>query len=97
MHSVDHRGSADVFKGAKTIKKGVVLMRKALGNIFCGLAVLLVIVMCVVIISGYQKMKQGIEFEGYSAPTGVVFLYAIPFLIGSAACLIIAFVLRRKK
>lgn len=70
---------------------------KKVGYVFWGLAALLLIVMCVVVMFHYQKMKYGIEFEGYSAPASVAFLYAIPFSIAIIICVIIALVIGKKR
>lgn len=70
---------------------------KKMSYIFWGLAALLFIVMCVVVIFQYKKKKYGIEFKGYSAPASTAFLYAVPFVIAIVVCVIIALVIGRKK
>ena len=56
-------------------------MRKA-GILFFVMAILLSDIMCAFVAFAYRDMLCGIAHLGYSAPAGVVFLYAIPFLIG---------------
>ena len=70
---------------------------KKFSYIFWGLAALLFIVMCVVVIFNYREMKIGIEFKGYSAPAEVAFLYAIPFSIAIFICVIIGLVIWKKR
>lgn len=70
---------------------------KSLRYVFWGLSVLLALIMCVVVSFNYKKMKLGIETNGYSAPASVAFLYAIPFIIAIAICVIIAIVIKRKR
>ena len=54
------------------------------------LAVLLSVVMCAVVGFAYSDMLWGIRYAGYSAPAGVAFLYAVPFLAGIALCVALA-------
>lgn len=70
---------------------------KKVSYIFWGLVALLFIVMCAVVIYHYRKMKFGIEFEGYSAPASVAFLYAVPFSIAIVICAVIALVIGKKR
>ena len=59
-------------------------------------AILLSDVMCAHVAYLYRAMLCGIEHMGYSAPANTAFLYAIPYAIGIAACLIVGIVLLRK-
>lgn len=69
---------------------------KKLSNVFGMLAILLSNIMCAVVAYRYCDMLWGIKFGGYSAPAGVAFIYAIPYLIGIAVCVVIALTLRVK-
>lgn len=69
---------------------------KKISNLFLVLAILLSDVMCAVVAYNYSSMQWGAKYAGYSAPANVSFLYAIPYGIGIAACLIVAFVLKKK-
>ena len=68
---------------------------KKLSNLFIALAVLLGNVMCVVVGYNYGILYLGGRYGMYSAPTWVAFLYAVPFGIGIAVCVMVAVVLRR--
>ena len=63
---------------------------KKISSIFGLLAILLTNVMVAVVAYNYGAMKVGVEYGGYSAPAHSVFLYAIPFLIGIFACIVVA-------
>ncbi len=67
---------------------------KKISYVFWGLAALLLIVMCVVVGFHYINMKKEI---GYSAPASTAFLYAIPFLVAVAICVIIALAAGKKQ
>jgi len=69
---------------------------KKISNIFIALAVVLSDVMCAVVAYNFCRMQWGAKYAMYSAPAWVAFVYAIPFGIGIAVCLIAAVVLRRK-
>lgn len=69
---------------------------KKISNIFIVLAVILSDVMCSVVAYNYSNLKWGAQYAGYSAPASVAFLYAIPYGIGIAVCVIAALVLRKK-
>ena len=60
------------------------------------LAVVLSNVMSATVAYGYCNMQWGIRYNGFSAPTSVAFLSAIPYAILIAACLIAAYILRKK-
>ena len=66
-------------------------------RIFILLAIVLSDVMCAEVAYEYRAMECGIAHMGCSAPPDVAFLYAIPFLIGIAVCLAMAWRLGRKK
>ncbi len=67
---------------------------KKVSYIFWGAAGLLFVVMCVVVIFYYNKMKSGI---GNSAPPSVAFLYAIPFAVAIIICVILAVIIGKKR
>ena len=69
---------------------------KKISNIFIALAVILCSVMCAVVAYNYASMQWAIKYAGYSAPTSVAFLYAIPYGIGIVVCAVVAMVLRKK-
>ncbi len=69
---------------------------KKLSIILWVMAVLLSDAMCAVVAYKYSGMVWAIRYAGYSAPADVAFLYAIPFVIAIAACLILAHRLRKR-
>ena len=69
---------------------------KTLANVLFAAAILLSNVMCAHVAYLYRAMLCGIEHMGYSAPANVAFLYAIPYAIGIAVCLIVGIVLKKK-
>ncbi len=69
---------------------------KKISNIFILLAVILSDVMCAVVAYNFCGMQWGIKYALYSAPAWVAFLYAIPYGIGIAVCIIVAVVLRKR-
>ncbi len=69
---------------------------KNLRNLFVVLSLLLSHAMCAVIAYLYRDMRCGIAHMGYSAPAAVVFLYAIPFIIGIGVCVALAIVCHKK-
>ena len=64
-------------------------MRK-LHILFAAIAVLLSDIMCFVVAYNYRDMLCGIEHAGFSAPASTAFIYAVPFLIGIAVCVILS-------
>ena len=52
--------------------------------------------MCAVVAYKYCEMQWGIQYRGYGAPANVAFLWAIPFAIIIAVCLIIAKIANKK-
>lgn len=69
---------------------------KKLRNLFVVLSLLLSHAMCVVLAYQYRDMRCGIIHMGYSAPAGVVFFYAIPFIIGIVICVGMAVICHKK-
>ncbi len=61
---------------------------KYLSYIFIALAILLSDVMCATVAYDYCAMQRGMN----SAPASVAFLLAIPYAIGIAICVILAWV-----
>ena len=59
--------------------------------------VALLCAMCGTVSYVYCDISWGIKYAGYSAPTYVAFLYAIPFTIGILICLIILYLTNKKK
>lgn len=64
-------------------------MRK-LHILFAAIAVLLSDIMCFVVAYNYRDMLCGIEHAGFSAPASTAFIYAVPFLIGIAICVVLS-------
>ena len=69
---------------------------KKLRNLFVVFSLLLSHAMCVVLAYQYRDMRCGIIHMGYSAPAGVVFFYAIPFIIGIVICVGMAVICHKK-
>ena len=69
---------------------------KKISNIFIALAIILSNVMCAVVAYNFCKMQWGARYGMYSAPAWVTFLYAIPYGIGIAVCVVVAVVLRKR-
>ena len=69
---------------------------KKLRNLFVVLSLLLSHAMCAVIAYLYRDMRCGIAHMGCSASAGVVFFYAIPFIIGIGVCVALAIVCHKK-
>lgn len=67
---------------------------KKVSYIFWGAAGLLFVVMCVVVMFYYNKMKFG---TGNSAPPSVAFLYAVPFAAAIIICVILAVIIGKKR
>ena len=63
---------------------------KKLQIFFAAIAVLLSDIMCFVVAYNYRDMLCGIEHEGFSAPATLAFIYAVPFLIGIAVCVVLS-------
>ena len=69
---------------------------KQLSRLFAALAILLWGAMCAVVAWNYCDMLHGIEHHGFSAPADIAFLYAIPFVIAIAVCVVLAIVFHKK-
>ncbi len=69
---------------------------KKLSTVFTVLALALSHLMCIHVAYGYRGMLCCILHTGCSAPAEVALLYAIPYLIGIAVCVVLAAVLHRK-
>ncbi len=69
---------------------------KKLSVIFIGLAILLSDLMCACVAYHYCNMLWSIRCAGASAPAGTAFLLAIPFAVGIAVCIVLAWVCRKK-
>ena len=76
-------------------ERWIIIMKK-IRCMFILLAILLSNVMCVVVAFNYGKMLWGVENAGYSAPASTAFLWAIPFLICIAICIIIVIVAQKR-
>lgn len=60
------------------------------------LALLLSHAMCGVVAYHYGRLQGGVSL-GYSAPPDTAFVYAVPFGMGIAVCLLLSLVLYRKE
>ena len=69
---------------------------KKISYLFSALAIIITNMMFAVVAYNYRDMLCGIEHAGFSAPATVAFLYAIPFLIVVAVCIVLAVVFYRK-
>ena len=69
---------------------------KKLSIVLFAIAILLSNVMCAVVAYQYRDLVCGMQHMGYSAPPRTAFLFAIPFLIGIAACIVPGIILRNK-
>lgn len=67
------------------MKKNALLCR-----LFSILAVLLFGGMCAAVSCSYCSLSWGGVYEGWSAPAGAAFLWAIPFAAGIAVCALLA-------
>ncbi len=70
---------------------------KKLSVIFGALAVILSDITCAVVAYNYCAIRWGMEYAGYSALPSTAFLYAVPFGIGIAVCVVLAVVLRKQE
>ncbi len=68
-----------------------------LRKIIYSAAIILFGVMTAAVSYNYAAMECAISHQGASAPATVAFIYAIPFVIAIAICLIIGRVLKEKK
>ena len=69
---------------------------KKLSCLFTALAIVLSDIMCLVVAYTYRDMLCGIEHAGYSAPAGIAFLYAIPFVVGIVVCAVLTIRFHKK-
>lgn len=69
---------------------------KTIFNFLIALTVFLWGVMCAVVAANYVNLWWGGRYAGWSAPTWVAFLYAIPFAIAIGVCLLLAGYFRTK-
>ena len=69
---------------------------KKVSNLLFVAALVLSHLMCIVVSYNYRDMLCGIQHSCYSAPAWVAFLGIIPYGLGIIACVIIAYLLRRK-
>lgn len=70
---------------------------KKISKVFVVMAIILSHMMCAVVAYNYCDMQWKIKYSGYSAPSYLAFLYAIPYGIGIVVCIIIATILREKE
>ena len=74
-------------------------MEKILSKLLVVLAVLLSDAMCAIVAYNYCSLENSnpsFQRTITSAPAWVAYLYAIPFIIGIIACLILALILYKK-
>lgn len=69
---------------------------KTLSIVFGALAVILSDVMCAVVAYSYCNLTWSGRYEGCGAPPSTAFLYAIPYLLGIAVCVVLAVVFKKK-
>lgn len=69
---------------------------KKFSYVFGLLAILLTNVMCAVVAYNYCDIQWASKYVGYSAPASIAFIYAIPYLIGIAVCVVLALKLKAK-
>lgn len=65
-------------------------------RLFTILALILSHAMCIIVAYNYSSMLCGTLHQGFSAPASTAFLYAIPFIIGIAVCIVLACVFYKK-
>ena len=63
---------------------------KHLPKLFVVFAIVLTLMMCIVVAYNYGTLVWGGQYGGYSAPPETAFILTIPYLIGIAACVILA-------
>ena len=69
---------------------------KYLSYVFAALAILLSDIMCAAVACNYCNMQWGIQYKGYSAPANVAFVLAIPYVIGIAVCIVLAWIFYKR-
>ena len=67
-----------------------------LSRLFVLLALLLSHAMCAVVAYHYSALQFSIEHLGFSAPANIAFLLAVPFGMGIAVCLLLAWRFHRR-
>lgn len=70
---------------------------RRLSCLFAALAVLLSDVMCAVVAYRYCSLQWGGQYQGWSAPPDLAFVYCIPYGAGILICGVLAFVFRKKR
>ena len=65
-------------------------------NLFLGAALLLSHLMCAVVAYAYCALEWGGRYAGYSAPPGAALVYLIPYGLGIACCLAMAWFFHRR-
>ncbi len=69
---------------------------KLLSKILIGLALVLSHMMCIDVAYSYCNLSWAGRYAGFSGTPDIAFFFAIPYLIGILACIISAFIIRRK-
>ena len=69
---------------------------KNLSTIFTIIALILSHVMCTVLAYNYRDALCAIDHAGFSAPASIVFILAVPFVIGIIVCALLAIKFRKK-
>lgn len=73
-----------------------IMMNRKITKVMNFLAILISNFMFATVAYMYCRIQLGIKYEGWSVSAWVAFLYAIPFLIAIAVCLIICKIANRK-
>lgn len=69
---------------------------KNLAYLFAALAILLANVMCAAVAYNYCALQWGGKYACYSAPAWAAFIYCIPYGIGIAICVLLAWFFNKK-
>ncbi len=69
---------------------------KIISKILIVLSLVLSHIMCGVVAYNYCNLLWGGKYAGFSAPPGVAFFYAIPYIIAIVACLVLAFYVNKR-
>lgn len=69
---------------------------KYLAYVFMILAILSSNVMCATVAYYYCDMQWRIRYEAYGAPANIAFLFVIPYGVGIAICVILAWVFYKR-
>lgn len=70
---------------------------KKLSYLFFAIAIILSCIMCAVVGYKYRDMLCCIAHDGCSAPASIAFLYAIPFALIIAVCVVLAVIFYKKE